>query len=197
MPSRKAPKKTPAKPVGTIHVLHVELVSSQPRVWRELQVPSNMSLGKLHDVIQAALGWTNSHLHAFENRKRQRFGPSGDELDELEMLNEDDFTVADLGSRKGSAFGYIYDFGDDWVHRIDVVRVQPSEVGAKYPACTDGAGACPPEDSGGMYGWMEKLRILKNPKHPEYEELLEWLGGPVDPKAFDLKAANKAVYKVR
>ena len=196
LPLASRRKKSSAAP-ASIHVLRVELVGTQPSIWREVHVPSSFTLGQLHDVIQAAIGWENSHLHMFEDKKRRHYGPPSDDDFEQDMLDETDYTVTDLGSRKGSAFGYIYDFGDDWVHRITVKAIQPPEPGRRYPACVAGARAGPPEDSGGAYGYQDKLKALSNRKHPDREEILEWLGGSFDPEAFDLKAADRAVRSVR
>ncbi len=186
-------RKSASGSSASIHVLHVELVDSHPSIWRELHVPSQYSLGQLHDILQDAFEWEDCHLHFFENRKRQCFGPpSEDELDQT-FLDEDGYTIADLATRRGGVFSYIYDFGDDWVHRITVKAIQPPEPGRRYPACVAGARAGPPEDSGGIYGYQDKLDALRTPKHPDRENVLEWLGDSFDPDAFNLKAIDKAV----
>lgn len=189
-------KKTTAEP--SIHVLHVELVGIQPAIWRELHVRSDMPLSKLHDVLQEAFGWTHSHLHVFEDTSRQRYGDTTGDADDLGfgdsgLRDERQYTVADIAPRARSLFGYIYDFGDDWVHRIRVKKVQPAEPGKRYPACTAGARAAPPDDCGGIPGYERLLEVLEDPEHEEHEDMLQWLGGPLDPEAFDLKSTDKAV----
>ena len=191
-------KKTTAKP--SIHVLRVELVGIQPAIWRELHVRSDMPLSKLHDVLQEAFGWTHSHMHLFEDTSRRQYGPLADDDWDFggpALLDERKYSVADLAPRARNIFGYIYDFGDDWVHRIRVKKVQPPEPGRKYPACTAGKRAAPPEDCGGIPGYEHLLEILQDPEHQEHEEMLEWLGGSFDPEAFDLASTDKAVRAVR
>jgi len=193
-------KKTTAEP--SIHVLHVELVGIQPAIWRELHVRSDTPLSKLHDVLQEAFGWTHSHLHVFEDTSRQRYGDTAGDADDLGfgdpgLRDERQYTVADIAPRARSLFGYIYDFGDDWVHRIRVKKVQPAEPGKKYPACTAGARAAPPDDCGGIPGYERLLEVLEDPDHEEHEDMLQWLGGPFDPEAFDLKSTDKAVRTIR
>jgi hypothetical protein len=193
-------KKTTAEP--SIHVLHVELVGIQPAIWRELHVRSDMPLSKLHDVLQEAFGWTHSHMHVFEDTSRQRYGDTAGNADDFGfgapgLRDERQYTVADIAPRARSLFGYIYDFGDDWVHRIRVKKVQPAEPGKKYPVCTAGARAAPPDDCGGIPGYERLLEVLEDPEHDEHEDMLQWLGGPFDPEAFDLKSTDKAVRAIR
>lgn len=196
-----ARKKPTVKP--SIHVLHVELVDLAPTIWRELHVRSDTPLSKLHDILQAAFGWTNSHMHVFEDSSRQQYGPSpladADDFDSgaPPLLDERKYTVADIGPRARSLFGYTYDFGDDWVHRIRVKKVQDPESGGRYPACTAGARAAPPDDCGGIPGYENLLEALQDPEHEEHEELLEWVGGAFDPESFNLEATNKAVRAVK
>ncbi|WP_244237163.1 plasmid pRiA4b ORF-3 family protein [Corallococcus llansteffanensis] len=194
-------KKTQAEP--SIHVLHVELMGIQPAIWRELHVRSDTPLSKLHEVLQAAFGWSNSHLHMFEDISRRQYGhrAAGDSSDfgfsDTPLQDERRYTVSDIAPRARHIFGYIYDFGDDWVHRIRVKKVQPAEVGRRYPACTAGARASPPDDCGGPPGYARLLEVLRNPKHEEHQEVLEWVGGSFDPDAFDLIATDKAVRSAR
>lgn len=186
-----------------IHVLHVELVGSQPAIWRELHVRSDMPLSKLHDVLQEAFGWTHSHMHVFEDTSRRRYGhKAAGDADDFNfggpaLLDERKYTVADIAPRARDIFGYIYDFGDAWVHRLRVKKVQAPEPGRRYPMCTAGKRAAPPDDCGGLPGYERLLEILQDPEHEEHEEMLEWLGGPFDPEAFDLDSTNKAVRAVR
>ncbi|WP_244239377.1 plasmid pRiA4b ORF-3 family protein [Corallococcus carmarthensis] len=194
-------KKTAVKP--SIHVLHVELMEIAPAIWRELHVRSDTPLSKVHAILQAAFGWTNSHMHVFEDISRQQYGhlAKGDaedfSLGGSPLLDESKYTVADIGPRARSVFGYIYDFGDDWVHRVRVKKVQPPESRKRYPSCAAGARAAPPDDCGGTPGYEDLLEALQDPEHEEHEELLEWVGGSFDPEAFDLKATDKAVRAIK
>lgn len=99
----------------------------------------------------------------------------------------------DPGAGHGRTIDIWYDFGDDWFHTLKVERVADSEPGAIYPRCLGGARACPPEDCGGPWGYQNLLKVVTNPKHPEHEEMLEWIGGEWDAEAFDLDAVNKGI----
>ncbi|WP_037583808.1 plasmid pRiA4b ORF-3 family protein [Stigmatella aurantiaca] len=196
-----ASRKKTAQP--SIHVLHVELVGIQPAIWRELHVRSGMPLSRLHEVLQAAFGWTHSHMHMFEDTSGLQYGhKAAGNADDIgfggpPLRDERKYTVADIAPRPRNTFSYIYDFGDDWVHRIRVKKVQPPERSGRYPSCTAGDRAAPPDDCGGVPGYVRLLEILRNPRHEEHEEMLEWIGGSFDPEAFDLKATDKAVRSVR
>jgi hypothetical protein len=94
-------------------------------------------------------------------------------------------------ARKGAHFTYTYDFGDDWVHDLVVEEVAPPEAGVSYPCVLDGARACPPEDVGGTPGYENFLHAIRDRKHPEHEDMMEWIGGRFDPEKFDVAKANR------
>ena len=180
-----------------IFQLRIELEEVTPAVWRRLLVPGGIRLAKLHMILQAAMGWTNSHLHAFEI-DGERYGIKFDDdfLDEdLDLLDEKAVTVIRaLGDRNRIA--YEYDFGDGWDHTVIVEERSTLTHGLKHAVCLDGANACPPEDCGGSGGYEELLLALANPNHEDHAELLEWIGGPFDPTAFDIVATNVALQRV-
>jgi len=155
-----------------IYQLHVSLEESNPLIWRRFLIPGNYTLADLHDVLQRVMGWQESHLHEFIISKR-RYGDT--------YLNEEGFgprvedqskiSLNDAFPSKGKSFRYIYDFGDDWIHKIKVEDVLSAEPKGRYPVCLDGEYACPPEDSGGIFGLYENLRIMNDPSDPEYEDI--------------------------
>ena len=164
-------------------------------------MPGNANLGWLHAVIQGTMGWTNSHLHRFCDGERTISDPAF-ELDEFEdsppVLDERKFTLIQVVPREGDELLYEYDFGDSWEHRVVVVKIlDPDPAAAKVALCLDGARACPPEDCGGVWGYANLLKILGNPRHKEHKTMLEWLGGPLDPEAFDLNKANTFLRKLK
>ena len=184
-----------------IYHLKVSLEGMEPLIWRRLQVPGSASLGWLHAVIQVAMGWTNSHLHQFVVGKRVYSDPSF-ELDEYEdsprVLDENKTALIDIVPRVKSAFAYEYDFGDSWEHRIAVEKIldaDPRE--GKFAQCQDGERACPPEDCGGVWGYADLLQIIRNPKHKEYESMMEWLGGKFDAETFNRDKINKYLRKLK
>ena len=82
---------------------------------------------------------------------------------------------------------YVYDFGDNWNHKVTLKKILPKEEKIKYPICIAGANACPLEDCGGVWGYYNMLEIINNPKHKEYKDTMEWLGGKkIDPEKFNI-----------
>jgi hypothetical protein len=168
---------------GRVFQLKVTLLETKPPVWRRVLVEGERTLDHLHDVIQAAFGWWNYHLHEFEIG-RARYGvpePDGD----WDPPRDERRTRIDAVAKEGTPFQYTYDFGDGWQHRVVVENVLPKAAGTRLPACVDGRRACPPEDCGGPWGYQDLLSILSDPKHPEHDERIEWLGGPFDADAFE------------
>jgi Plasmid pRiA4b ORF-3-like protein len=177
-----------------IFELEIVLEEVQPPVRRRVQVPGEVSLAVLHDVVQSVMGWTNSHLHEFEI-DGQRYGTPDPDGDDGDVTDEATVTLLRLAG-KGDRFGYLYDFGDNWVHRLTVEKITVAEPGVRYPRCVSGQGACPPEDVGGPWGYDEFQTVLADPSHPEHDEQLEWVGGPFDPLRFDLDAADQALVRL-
>ena len=168
---------------GRVFQLKATLVGTKPPVWRRVLVEESASLLELHDVLQAAFGWYDCHLHDFEI-DGVRYGTDDGEGWGPPPKSE---RHARLGAvaRQGVAIKYVYDFGDDWVHRVVVEKVSQADPDVSYPRCTGGKRACPPEDCGGVWGYEEFLAAISDPDHPEHESTLEWAGGAFNPEAFD------------
>jgi hypothetical protein len=184
-----------------IYQLKVVLLGSKPSVWRQLQVPGDAKLDWLHAVLQVAIGWINSHLHQFRvgehcySDTRHNFAEfEGDP----EILEARKFSLRQIAPREQDSFGYEYDFGDSWEHEITVEKILPANAAAATTAlCLDGARACPPEDCGGIWGYADLLKILKNRKHPEHKRMKEWMGRPFDAAAFDVMKTNLWLRKLK
>jgi hypothetical protein len=169
---------------GSVFRLKITLLDTKPPVWRRVLVDGSTTLDNLHEVIQAAFGWWNRHLHEFEVDRTRYSIP--DVLDDWGEPTLDERRMRlDAVAGEGSSFRYTYDFGDGWEHRIVVENVLTSDTNTALPMCTDGRRACPPEDCGGTWGYRELLEILADPTDPEHDERREWLGRPFDPEAFD------------
>ncbi len=180
-----------------VYQFKITLQDSHPPIWRRIQVKDG-TLDKLHEHIQTAMGWTNSHLHHF------RIGDQlyGDPL--LMQENFEEFGYEDSMRTKLSAilpetakrfrFEYEYDFGDSWWHEILFEGVVEAKPGQRFPVCLDGARACPPEDVGGVWGYQEYLEALADPDQERHDEFLAWRG-PFDPEGFDVAAATQAMRK--
>jgi hypothetical protein len=176
--------------------LLVTLVDSDPLVWRRLAVPRTITLAKLHRVLQAALGWTDSHLHQFV-ADDTIYGDPALLVDDPPAASTRRATLGQVAPVVGATIEYEYDFGDGWRHLLVVERLLGVETGVQGAACLAGGGACPPEDCGGIGGYADLLSTLRRGRGEEYRELLAWLGGPFDPTAFDLAAVNRALRRLR
>jgi hypothetical protein len=199
-PRRPAPKagKPKASPkatmaTGRVYQLKVTLKDIQPPVWRRLLVP-DCSLARLHEVIQAAMGWENYHLYEFEVGGEHFTDPRG--MADLDMEDASRAKLSQVAPEGKAKLRYTYDFGDNWQHEVLVEKLVPAEAGQAYPACIDGKRACPPEDVGGPWGYMEFVEAIKDPEHEQHEEFLEWRG-EFDPEAFDPDAVNKELKRLR
>jgi hypothetical protein len=182
---------------ATVYRFKITLRGTEPAIWRRIET-KDATLEKLHELIQTAMGWTNSHLHQFEIAGTRYTDPRF-MMDDFDDFGADDYSgirVSDLVAEHGSRLriGYEYDFGDCWEHEIVLEAVTESEPGVRYPRCIDGAQACPPEDVGGVYGFADYVEAITNPEHSEHEELLEW-NGPFDPTKFDAKQATRSMIK--
>ncbi|MEX0721667.1 MAG: plasmid pRiA4b ORF-3 family protein [Balneolaceae bacterium] len=175
-----------------IYQLHLELQGTKPKIWRRMLVSSDVLLSDLHKIIQTTMGWTNSHLHQFI-KDREFYEPPAPE-DEIWDSHGNDYTgikLYDFLLQENDKIVYEYDFGDSWNHVIKLEKILPADKNSILPKCIGGALASPPEDCGGVWGFEEMKKALKNPKHPEHDMYMEWLGEGFDPNAFDMEAVNE------
>ena len=152
-------------------------------------MPADITLFRLHHVIQWTVGWSNSHLHEFNIAGGTYTEKTADVP--KEHLNERNFKLFEVGIEVGKSFTYTYDFGDDWVHTVAVEKLVEQSVDQRVPVCLGGARECPPEDIGGPYGYQGFLAAMADPKHPEHTEYAEWIGYDFDPERFDLEETNQ------
>lgn len=169
----------------------IALEGIKPMVWRRIVVPENYSFADLHDAIQSAMGWEDSHLHEFTIFHPQ-FGEKiqiamDDETADDYAILEDDVKISDCFSLANKIAYYEYDFGDCWKHKITLEKILPLKDNVVYPLCVGGARACPPEDCGGVWGYEDLLEIIADPKHERYQEKIDWLSDDFDPENFDHK----------
>lgn len=170
--------------------LCIELEGISPRIWRRFVVPSTITLDRLHDVIQIVMGWTDTHLHEFVIKDKHYTDLS--ESEEYEKREEEGLCrLRSLVDRSGAEFTYIYDFGDNWVHRLKVEKTDmddDEEWGDLF--CLDGGGNCPPEDVGGIPGFDEFCEAISSKKHPEHETMKAWYGEDFDRDFFSSEEVN-------
>jgi len=177
------------KHTDTIYQIKISLIGAKPPIWRTVLVPGNIGLAAFHDIIQFTIGWTDSHLHQFI--ANQVFYGTPDDDFELEMEDETQYKLSQLLTKEKEFLVYEYDFGDGWEHKILLEKILPYDPKIALPVCLKGKRACPPEDCGGIWGYEELLQTISNPKHPDHDEMLEWLGGEFDPEEFDLEEINE------
>lgn len=184
---------TPTK--SSIYQLRVLLLGSEPRVWRRLLVQADTSLLDLHDILQAAFGWTNDHMHQFVvagviyqcdpspwNRR---------------VSDETRATLVTTFPQLYAAGIYEYDFGDRWTIEIQVERIVEPEPDVEYPVCIGGKRSGPPEDSGGVWQFNAMCMAIRDPKHPGFDDALAWFGDEFDPEAFDPEEVNAGLVRRR
>jgi yecA family protein len=177
---------------ATLHHLKITLRRVTPVVWRRVVIASDTKLPQVSRILIEAMGWNDTHLHAFRRSGTVYGAPDPDFADET--IDERSFTLAHIAPRARSRFSFDYDFGDNWEHDVVVEAIEPlvgAPAEAIVPRCTDGARACPPDDCGGPGGYAELRRILANPKHEEYAAMRTWAGRDFAPERFDLAAVNR------
>ena len=185
-----------SKPVE-IYQIKVALRDSQPPIWRRIQVRSDITLAKLHRILQCVMGWQDSHLHQFVIQD-QRYGvPDEDDAGPRETKDERKYKLGDVLPGENSQFMYDYDFGDDWQHVLVIEKILSPQENIHCPLCLAGARACPPEGVGGISGYENFLQAIGDSKQPEHEELLAWVGGAFDPEELDVDQINQKLRNIR
>jgi hypothetical protein len=192
-PAQPLPEHRAPGPVDALEML-VTLQGTEPPVWRRVVVPVDLTLDRLHLVIQGAMGWTDSHLHVFRCRGKL-YGPVGLDIDE-DTWDESMMSVGEA-AEVGCRFGYQYDFGDDWTHDVEVVRTLPG-YDRPTPHVLAGQRACPPEDSGGVVGHADLCAALANPSkagmsRERAADLRDQAPEGYDPERFDPMEADSRI----
>lgn len=210
-----AKKTSPKK----MYQLKVTLRGSKPPIWRRIVLPDDIDLEELHYILQTLMGWNNSHLHQFlvVGKPISRVELSRllrEDLDvdpatvrgetyysdprfELENTQDESNTRLDkIAPAEKSKLAYWYDFGDDWWHDIVVEKIRDKVRGEPLLACTAGKLACPPDDSGGVWGYYDQLEAFADPEHENHRDVVEWLGKDFDPEHFDVDEINRRFKKV-
>ncbi|MFJ3977142.1 hypothetical protein [Streptomyces sp. NPDC090021] len=176
--------------------LKIVLHGTRPPLWRRLVLPSDTSLGTLHDAIQVAFGWHGEHLHLFTDEFGRGYGDTArltgmDVSFGHQVFDEDATALGDVLAEEKARLRYVYDFGDDWEHGITLEKTLPRPVGAERAVrCVGGRRAdVPAEDIGGVWGLAEVLELLKSPDGdgdgPYGELVAELRAAGYDPAAFD------------
>jgi hypothetical protein len=157
---------------GIVQIKVKLLGVSKPPVWRRLQLRGDARLDRLHELLVAAFGWQDYHMHCFSSGPDE-FGVPDPELG---FTDERHVTLGELIGGVGDRLRYAYDFGDDWQHEIVVEALLDPDPETHYPVLVAAKGACPPEDCGGPWGYADLKEILADPSHEQHQEMLDWLG---------------------
>jgi hypothetical protein len=152
---QKVPK-LPKSALSTIHQVKVTIYGSKPPIWRRLELPSAMTLDRVHETLQIAFDWAGHHLHAFETACGE-FGSPDQDDDWSDRADEATAALAQVAPAENAKIVYVYDFGDDWRHDIVVEKITPALPGVAYPRCTGGRGWAQEEDSGGIWAHNEAV----------------------------------------
>lgn len=180
----------PKQSFKNIYQFKIVLKNIKPKIWRLIQVPENYNFWDLHVAIQDAMGWEDDHLHQFDMKdpttgdKVQIGIPYESSFAGCEIIPGNKARISEYFLTPKDKAIYEYDFGDGWEHEIVLEKILPADDGVNYPKCIAGERACPPEDCGGPWGYEDLLEIMKDPKHDQYEERMEWLGDEFDPEDF-------------
>jgi hypothetical protein len=175
------------------YLLKIQLLDTEPAIWRRFVVPANITLDRLHDVIQIVMGWTDSHLHEFTigNKRYTEYPESKDD-----GLVSGRYRLGNLIKQKGRTFHYLYDFGGSWEHELVLEESRYFNPDLRSGlACLEGERACPPEDVGGIPGYFEFCNALKDPSHEGHESYMEWSGGDFDSERFDPEWVSSELMK--
>lgn len=175
-----------------VYQLKITLVDSKPKIWRKILVNPDTLLVDLHRIIQTTMGWTNSHLHQF-NDGNYDYAPKEFELENSK--NSRTTKLNKLLKKDNDCILYEYDFGDGWEHEIILEKINDNDEKTQIPRCIDGKRNCPPDDCGGIWGYEDLLKIISDKKHDEHQEMIDWLGGKFDPEYFNITAINKLLKK--
>ncbi len=175
----------------TTLIFCIHLIGTEPLVTRTFKVSAQTTMYELHHIIQVVMGWTNSHLYQFNVEEEV--------ISDTRMVDDDLGPVTDVKGvmvtqvfpKVGIAVTYEYDFGDCWMHHLELVDISTHPIDEVLPQIIGGENACPPDDCGGTYGYKNLKEILLNPKHPEYKSTKKWVGSTFDPMVCDLKTIQQ------
>ena len=194
---RSYEKPTLKRPNVSEYHLRIKLNDIGIDIWRELKVPSNVELDFLGHLLIGVMGWDDVHLFQFMHNKMIYSDEEGVDMSfhgNVKLYS--DYTLSDLLKTEKDKMTFEYDFGDSWWHEISVVGIRPYKKGEKHRITfVDGQGACPPEDCGGVPGYIHLLEMAKKKrKSAEEKEELEWydIGKNYDPNDPDIISCQEA-----
>jgi len=173
-----------------VYQLRLTVRDIEPKIWRVVSVRSDMTLARLHMVIQVLMGWYDYHLYQFQIDGEAHGPPRDDDVD-YGYRRSVRISLAKAFGKDRDTISYEYDFGDSW--EIDILReaVHPAELQRSMAFCVAGARHGPMEDRGGPFGYQDMLQILKDKQHPDYRQTKQWIGRGFRPEEFELQSTNE------
>lgn len=190
-----SPTTTASGSISEIATVRIELRGTDPLIWREVEVPTSITLKVLHDVIQAVMGWFDYHLWEFIIGK-QRYGlPMDEDWGTAPRKEAAKVRLRDVLKPRKTTIDYLYDFGDSWELRLTVTRIRPGDPHASYPRYVGGERNAPPEDCGGIPGFYDMLEALADPDHLNHADATEW-ADEYDPDTIDELPINSALLRI-
>jgi hypothetical protein len=191
-----SPKKnTGSNSFNEIATLRIELQDTDPVIWRQVEVPTSITLKVLHDIIQAVMGWFNYHLWEFTIGKQRSGLPTNEDWGTEPRIESGKVRLRNVLKPGKNVIDYLYDFGDSWGHRITITNIRPAESGVSYPRYIAGEWNAPPENCGGIPGFYALLEAVADPNHPNHAEAKEWLD-EYDPKVIDDLSIKYALSRI-
>ena len=188
-------KSAASDSVNEIATVRIELRDSNPLIWREVEVPTSITLKVLHDIIQGVMGWFDYHLWEFTIDKQTYGLPMDEDWGTEPRKQASNVRLRDVLKPRRTTIDYLYDFGDSWEHRLTVTRVRAGHPEASYPRYVGGEKNAPPEDCGGIPGFYEMLEALADHDHPNHAEATDWADG-YDPEAVDELPIRYALLRI-
>lgn len=185
-----------ANSLNEIATLRIELIDTDPPIWRQLEVPTSITLKVLHDVVQAAMIWDDQHLWELRLGE-QRYGRPmpGDDWGGPPTIKAESVRLREILKPRKIVLDYTYDFGDSWEHRLTFTDVRLGDPDVEYPRLIAGERAAPPEDCGGLPGFYNALDVLADPQHADHAEMTEWFGD-YDPEDMDEEIVGFALSRI-
>ncbi len=186
MSSSKAPANdtSAADSFNQICTVRIELSDTDPLIWREVDVPTSITLKVLHDIVQITMGWLDYHLWEFTIGKQTYGLPTDEDWGTAPRIEAIKVRLRDVLKPRKTTIDYLYDFGDSWAHRLTATAIRLGELGVSYPRYIGGEWSGPPEDCGGIPGFYNMLEAQADPEHPEHAEVTKYLEG-WDPRRID------------
>lgn len=169
--------------------LKITLNNIRPPIYRKIQVPDFYTFHQLHHLIQLAFEWENIHMYIFFD-KDSEISAFEDDFSERQPGDAKKIKLKERFKSLKDRLLYVYDFGDNWEHTVELEKVLDADPSKRYPACISGQRNAPPEDVGGAFGFEDFVEAMNDMKHPQHDDFIEWYGRFFDEMAFSKSKIN-------